>query len=199
MEAFDIGWRTWLNERLTADWLAGDAYYRGRFVGEPVDNPDQRIQVDIATFVASSRKLSIGAADAVVSLAAFTAILWGLSGPLAILGVEVPRAMVFLVYLYVIVATVFAFKLGRPLIRLNFLAERLGANFRYALMRLREYAENVAFYQGAAVEKATLAQRFAAVIANVWALVFRALKFDGFNLVPESVTSPSADAAKSLI
>ena len=186
-QAFDIGWRTWLNERLTADWLDGDAYYRGRFVGEPVDNPDQRIQVDIATFVASSRKLSIGAADAVVSLVAFTAILWGLSGPLAILGAEIPRAMVFLVYLYVIVATVFAFKLGRPLIRLNFLAERLGANFRYALMRLREYAENVAFYQGAAVEKATLAQRFAAVIANLWALVFRALKFDGFNLVVNQV------------
>ena len=186
-QAFDIGWRTWLNERLTADWLGGDAYYRGRFVGEPVDNPDQRIQVDIATFVASSRKLSIGAADAVVSLAAFTAILWGLSGPLAIAGVEVPRAMVFLVYLYVVVATVFAFRLGRPLIRLNFLAERLGANFRYALMRLREYAENVAFYQGAAVERATLMQRFAAVIANVWALVFRALKLDGFNLVVNQV------------
>ena len=186
-QAFDIAWRTWLNDRLTTDWLTGDAYYRGRFVETPVDNPDQRIQVDIATFVASSRKLSIGAADAVVSLVAFTAILWGLSGPLAVLGVEVPRAMVFLVYLYVIVATVFAFKLGRPLIQLNFLAERLGANFRYALMRLREYAENVAFYQGERVEQATLAQRFAAVIANVWALVFRTLKFDGFNLVVNQV------------
>ena len=186
-QAFDIAWRTWLNERLTDDWLNHGAYYRGRFVAEPVDNPDQRIQVDIATFVASSRKLSIGTADALVSLVAFTGILWGLSGPLALFGVELPRAMVFLVYVYALVATVFAFKLGRPLIRLNFLNERLGANFRYALMRLREYAENVAFYQGERVERATLAGRFAAVIANVWAMLFRTLKFDGFNLVVNQV------------
>ena len=61
--------------------------------------------------------------------------------------------MVFAVYLYVIVATWIAFRLGRPLIRLNFLNEKLTANFRYALMRLRENAENIAFYQGAQVER----------------------------------------------
>jgi putative ATP-binding cassette transporter len=109
-------------------------------------------------------------------------MLWGLSGALAIMGVEVPRAMVFLVYIYVLIATAIAFKLGRPLIGLNFMAERLSANFRYALMRLRENAENIAFYQGERVERATLMNRFGAVIDNVWALLFRGLKFDGFNL-----------------
>ncbi len=186
-QVFDIGWREWLTERLTDDWLAGDAYYRDHFLDTPVDNPDQRIQVDIATFVTYSRSLSIGTADAVVSLVAFTIMLWGLSGALALFGVEVPRAMVFLVYVYVLIATVFAFKLGRPLIRLNFLNERLGANFRYALMRLRENAENIAFYQGARVERQTLMSRFSALIANVWALVFRSLKFDGFNLAVNQV------------
>jgi putative ATP-binding cassette transporter len=181
-QAFDIEWRTWLNERLTRDWMDGDAYYRDHFLAEPVDNPDQRIQLDITTFVTSSRTLSIGTADAVVSLVAFTGMLWGLSGALAIMGIEVPRAMVFLVYIYVLIATAIAFKLGRPLIGLNFMAERLSANFRYALMRLRENAENIAFYQGERVERATLMNRFAAVIANVWALLFRGLKFDGFNL-----------------
>ncbi len=181
-QAFDIGWHVWLNERLTDDWLAGDAYYRDHFLEESVDNPDQRIQLDIKTFVTYSRVLSIGTADAIVSLVAFTIMLWGLSGALALFGVEVPRAMVFMVYVYALVATVFAFKLGRPLIRLNFLNERLAANFRYALVRLRENAENIAFYQGARVERATLMGRFSALIANVWALLFRNLKFDGFNL-----------------
>lgn len=181
-QVFDIGWRTWLNDRLTKDWLEGDAYYRDHFLKEPVDNPDQRIQLDIATFVTSSRTLSIGTADAVVSLVTFTGMLWGLSGALAVMGIEVPRAMVFLVYVYVLIATAIAFKLGRPLIGLNFMAERLNANFRYALMRLRENAENIAFYQGERVERTTLMNRFEAVIANVWALLFRGLKFDGFNL-----------------
>lgn len=186
-QAFDIRWREWLTERLTDDWLAGRAYYRDQFVENQVDNPDQRIQMDIAAFVASSRGLSMGAANAVVSLVEFTAILWGLSGALMVAGVEIPRGMVFLVYVYVLFATLVAFKLGRPLIRLNFLNELLGANFRYALMRLREYAESVAFYQGEAVERRTLMSRFAAVIRNIWDIVYRSLKFDGFNLAVSQV------------
>jgi putative ATP-binding cassette transporter len=97
-------------------------------------------------------------------------------------GVEIPRAMVYLVYLYVIVATVFAVWIGRPLIRLNFLNEQLNANFRYALIRLREYGESIAFFRGEKIERGNLLTRFASVIHNVWALVYRSLKFQGFNL-----------------
>lgn len=146
-QAFSIRWRVWLTERLTHDWMHGDAYYRGQFLAEPVDNPDQRIELDANAFVTNSVTLALGAVSALVSLVAFTGILWSLSAPLAVAGVEVPRAMVFAVYLYVIVATWIAFRLGRPLIRLNFLNEKLTANFRYALMRLRENAENIAFYK----------------------------------------------------
>ncbi|HGM5579320.1 TPA: ABC transporter ATP-binding protein/permease [Pseudomonas putida] len=181
-QSFNIHWRVWLTERLTADWMHGDAYYRGQFLDEPVDNPDQRIELDVNAFVSGSVSLALGAVSALVSLVAFTGILWGLSAPLAVAGVEVPRAMVFAVYVYVIIATWIAFRLGRPLIRLNFLNEKLTANFRYALMRLRENAENIAFYQGAQVERGTLLGRFFALIGNVWALVWRSLKFNGFNL-----------------
>ena len=71
-----------------------------------------------------------------MSLVSFTIILWQLSGPLALLGVEIPRAMTFVAYLFVIVATVIAFRIGHPLIRLNFLRELFRASFRYALVRL---------------------------------------------------------------
>ncbi|MCU7237200.1 ABC transporter ATP-binding protein/permease [Pseudomonas peradeniyensis] len=181
-QAFNIRWRVWLIERLTADWMHGDAYYRGQFLTEPVDNPDQRIELDVNAFVTGSVSLALGAVSALVSLVAFTGILWGLSAPLAVAGIEVPRAMVFAVYVYVLIATWIAFRLGQPLIRLNFLNEKLTANFRYALMRLRENAENIAFYQGAQVERGTLLGRFFALIGNAWALVFRNLKFSGFNL-----------------
>ncbi len=182
-QAFDIRWRVWLTEILTSDWINGQAYYRAQFLEESIDNPDQRIEKDIQTFVTLTRTLAIGALSALISLVAFTIILWSLSGPLVIGTTEINRAMVFLVYVYVIVATVIAFSIGRPLIRLNFLNELLGANFRYALVRLREYAENVAFYRGDVVEKKNLLQRFAAIINNAWALVYRGLKFDGYNLV----------------
>ncbi|QXI40108.1 ABC transporter ATP-binding protein/permease [Pseudomonas xantholysinigenes] len=181
-QAFNIRWRVWLTERLTADWMHGDAYYRGQFLAEPVDNPDQRIELDVNAFVTGSVSLALGAVSALVSLVAFTGILWGLSAPLTVAGIEVPRAMVFAVYVYVLIATWIAFRLGQPLIRLNFLNEKFTANFRYALMRLRENAENIAFYQGAQVERGTLLGRFFTLIGNAWALVFRNLKFSGFNL-----------------
>jgi len=69
------------------------------------------------------------------------------------------------------------------LIRLNFLNEKLGADYRYALIRLREYGESVAFYRGEAVEGRTLRHRFGNVIDNLWQIVFRSLKFSGFNLI----------------
>ncbi|MGN6580681.1 MAG: ABC transporter ATP-binding protein/permease [Bordetella sp.] len=186
-QAFDIHWRTWLNERMLQDWMQDRSYYRGQFVEPAVDNPDQRIQLDVSSFTSGSRTLALGVISSLVSLVAFTGILWQLSAPLAVFGVEIPRAMVFLVYLYVLVATWLAFRIGRPLIRLSFLSERLAANYRYALIRLRENAENVAFYQGERVENANLIQRFLAYIANLWALIYRTLKFDGFNLIVSQV------------
>jgi vitamin B12/bleomycin/antimicrobial peptide transport system ATP-binding/permease protein len=83
----------------------------------------------------------------------------------------------------VIIATVLAVRIGRPLIRLNFLNELLTASYRYALVRIRDNSENIAFYRGEQVENAGLMARFAAVIANTWAIVYRSLKFQGFNLV----------------
>ena len=178
-----IRFRVWLNDRTVGDWLDGRAYHRGRYTPSAVDNPDQRIQEDVASFSSASMTLITGAVSSLVSLVSFSLILWQLSGPLTVLGVEVPRAMVFVAYLYVIVASVFAFRIGRPLIRLNFLSEQFNASFRYALVRLRENSEGIAFHRGEDVERGTLSTRFGAVIANAWAIVFRNLKFQGFNLV----------------
>jgi vitamin B12/bleomycin/antimicrobial peptide transport system ATP-binding/permease protein len=178
-----IHWRLWLNQRMVGDWLSGTAYHRMRFVSSPVDNPDQRIQQDITSYTSDSQDLALGAVASSVSLVSFTIILWQLSGPVTVFGQQIPRAMVFLAYIYVIIATVFAFRIGRPLIRLNFLNELLTASYRYALVRVRDNSENIAFYRGEQVENTGLMARFAAVIANTWAIVFRSLKFQGFNLV----------------
>ena len=51
-QRFIIAWRVWLTDHLTGDWLDGRAYYRGRFIDDTIDNPDQRIQQDIDIFTA---------------------------------------------------------------------------------------------------------------------------------------------------
>jgi putative ATP-binding cassette transporter len=181
-QAFDIRWRLWLTDHVTADWLTGNAYYRNRFIDDSIDNPDQRIQSDVTSFVTTSRSLAFGAISSVVTVASFTKILWDLSGPIGLFGIEIPRAMMWLALTYVLVTTVVAFWLGRPLIRLNFLYERVTANFRYALVRVRDGAEKIAFYRGEDVERTGLFARFRHVIAQYWQIVYRTLKFDGWNL-----------------
>ena len=181
-QAFTIYWRVWLNEHFLQHWLDKQAYYRSQYLASPADNPDQRIQQDIASFVTISLNLSTGLISAVVSMFAFTAILWNLSGPLIVFGFTLPRAMVYLVYLDVLIATSIAFKVGRPLIRLSFLNEQFNASYRYALVRLREFGESVAFYHGERVEAATLSRCFHDVIGNAWDIIFRTLKLSGFNL-----------------
>ncbi|HWY94077.1 MAG TPA: ABC transporter ATP-binding protein/permease [Steroidobacteraceae bacterium] len=180
-QAFLIRWRVWLTNMLMERWLRKQNYYRSQYVTESVDNPDQRIQQDVESFVGSSLSLSMGLLDSIVSLFSFSIILWGLSGSLALFGWQIPRAMIFIVYLYVIVSTLFAVRIGRPLIRLNFLNEQFSANFRYALIRLREYGESIAFYRGEAVERRNLFMRFGRVIHTMWAILFRSIKFQGFN------------------
>ncbi len=177
-----IHWRLWLNQRMVGDWLGGTAYHRMKFVRDPVDNPDQRIQQDITSYADDSQSLALGAVSSSVSLVSFTIILWSLSGPLTVFGLQIPRAMVFRAFIYVIIATVLAFRIGRPLIRLNFLNELLTASYRYNLVRIRDNSENIAFYRGEQVENTGLMGRFVAVIANTWAIVYRSLKFQGFNL-----------------
>lgn len=191
-QALVIRWRVWLTERVMDDWLEGRSYHKGRYTKAPVDNPDQRIQEDIGTFPADSVTLGVGAVNSLVSLVSFTIILWSLSGPLPIFGIEIPRGMTFVAYLFVIVASVIAFRIGRPLILLNFLQERYNASFRYALVRLRENSENVAFQRGERVEGRVLGSRFGDVVTNAWALIFRNLKFQGYNLVVTQIAVPFA-------
>lgn len=178
-----IRWRQWTNGQVLTDWLSGTAYHRARYIAEPIDNPEQRIQADVDSFTDTSQTLVYGLISAMLGLVSFSIILWGLSGPLQIGGITFPRALIFIVYIYVIVGTVVVIRIGRPLIRLSFLAERLNASYRYSLIRVRDHSEAIALYGGEGVEERGLMNRFSAVIANVWAIVFRNLKFNGTNLV----------------
>lgn len=155
-QRFMLAWRAWLTDRLTGDWLDGRAYYRGRFIDSTIDNPDQRIQSDIDVFTAvsgsqpntphqtSNGTLPFGAISSIVSVVSFTGILWHLCGDLSLFGLHIPKAMFWIVFGYVAVASVIAFALGRPLIRLSFNNEKFNAAFRYALVRLRDAAESLA-------------------------------------------------------
>ncbi|MDH6246585.1 ABC transporter ATP-binding protein/permease [Mycobacterium sp. OTB74] len=192
-QRFMLAWRVWLTDRLTGDWLAGKAYYRSRFIDDTIDNPDQRIQSDIDIFTAgngptpntpsitSQSVLLFGAIHAVASMVSFAAILWNLSASWTFGGFTLPRAIFWIGIGYVLFATIIAFWIGRPIIRLAFDNEKFNAAFRYALVRMRDAAEAVAFYHGETAERTGLRRLFVPVVTNYKRYVNRSVKFNGWN------------------
>jgi vitamin B12/bleomycin/antimicrobial peptide transport system ATP-binding/permease protein len=202
MQRFMLRWRAWLTDRLTGDWLDGKAYYRTRFIDDTIDNPDQRIQYDVDIFTAgvgplpntpnntTGATLLFGAVDAVASMISFTAILWNLSGPLTLFGFTLPKAMFWIGIGYVVFATIIAFWIGKPIIWLAFDNEKFNAAFRYALVRLKDASEAVAFYRGEIAERTGLRNLFAPVVNNYKRYVNRMMGFYGWNLSLSQIIVP---------
>ncbi|MBM3591989.1 MAG: ABC transporter ATP-binding protein/permease [Alphaproteobacteria bacterium] len=167
-QALQMRWRRWLTEVYLSQWLADRAYYRMALTDPGMDNPDQRIADDARLFVEDTLSLGIGLLNSIVTLGSFIFVLWSLSRTVTVLGVEIPGYMVWVALIYALLGTWLAHLIGRPLIALNFSLQRLEADFRYALVRLRENTEGVALYGGEADEKRGLTQRFTKLMVNWW-------------------------------
>jgi vitamin B12/bleomycin/antimicrobial peptide transport system ATP-binding/permease protein len=184
-QALQIRWRRWLTHHLLQDWLGDQAYYRIQLHYPSTDNPDQRISEDLDSFAGTTIDLSMGLLSAVVTLVSFLSILWLLSGSLTVplpggLVLHVPGYMVFAALFYAVGGTWLAHWIGAPLARLNFNQQRFEANFRFSLVRLRENAENVAFYGGERREFDSFANLFSDVVGNWWALIKRRKRLNWF-------------------
>ena len=179
-----ISWREWMTAHLLDDWLADRAYYRisltsGTDPDQGTDNPDQRIAEDIRGFVNSSLSIGLDLLSNIVTLFSFVFILWRLSGTATILGVEIPGFMVWAALGYAAIGTLLTHWVGKPLIQLNFEQQRVEADFRFTLGRLRENLEGVALYRGEAQERAGLRAQFGAITHNWWAIMRRTKALNG--------------------
>jgi len=173
LQMLQIEWRTWLTDRFLADWMKDQAHYRMQLLDRGTDNPDQRIAEDLRIFVEYTSDLALGLLSAVVTLISFVVILWTLSGPLEIFGLSIPGYLVWVALIYAIGGTFLTHFIGRKLIGLDFNQQRVEADFRFSLVRLRENSEGVALYRGETEELGGLRQRFAAVIGNWWQIMFK--------------------------
>src|SRR5216683_2545583 len=201
-QMLEIRWRRWLTERYLRAWLADGAYYRMQLVARETDNPDQRIAEDVQLLISHALALFIGGLRAVVTLATFVAILWGLSGRLTVsvggLSLVLPGYMVWVSLLYALGGTWLTDWIGRPLIRLNFDRQRYEADFRFSLIRFRENTEGVALYRGESDEFRGFRERFEDVVGNWWGIMRRQKRMAYFTnayglgawIVPSIVAAP---------
>ena len=184
-----LQWRKWLTNRFVDNYFKNRAYYDLNANHGEIDNPDQRIAEDVRSFTSESLNLALVVIESVLAIAAFGGVLWKIS----------PNLVLFLV-LYAIVgtlATVGVF--GKALVRLNFAQLKKEADFRFGLVRIRENAEAIAFYQGEEQESEQVKHRFMAVFENYKRLIFwqlnlnvlaNAYEFIPF-ILPALVVAPS--------
>ena len=170
-----INWRRWLTNEYIDEWLNHKTYYRLQMFGTATDNPDQRISEDVRMFVEYTLRFGIGILKAFTTFASFVVILYNLSGPLqfklAGMDIHIPGYLVWTALLYSIIGTWLTYKVGNKLVGLNFVQQKYEADFRFAMMRMRENAESVAFYSGEGHEGGVFKKRFSLLLNNFWSII----------------------------
>ena len=151
-------WREWLSGRLLSRYLTNRAYYvlnPNDESSEEIDNPDQRISQDTASFTSTSLSVTVEIFSALLTFFSFIIVLWSISSKLALwlLGYSVLGTAVI----------VFA---SRRLVALNYQQLKLEADFRYGLVHIRDNAESIAFYRGEDQEFAEADRRLGGAIRN---------------------------------
>ena len=162
-------WRTQLTEQFQQNWLEGHKHYRLRLIGEP-DNPDQRIAEDIYLLADKSIGLFRSFINNIAKFSAFVAVLWTLSGVQTFniggYSITVYGYLVWVALIYSIFSTIIAHLVGRKLKNLNIDRQHREADYRAALLRVRDHAEQIAFYNGSEAETGRLKQRYLRIRDN---------------------------------
>ena len=162
-------WRTHLTEQFQQNWLEGHKHYRLRLIGEP-DNPDQRIAEDIYLLADKSIGLFLSFINNIAKFSAFVAVLWTLSGVQTFniggYSITVYGYLVWVALIYSIFSTIIAHLVGRKLKNLNIDRQHREADYRAALLRVRDHAEQIAFYNGGEAETGRLKQRYLRIRDN---------------------------------
>ena len=164
-----LAWRRWLTDSFIERYFGDRAFYNINQFKAEIDNPDQRIAEDVRSFTQESLALVPVAVESVLSVIAFSGVLWGIS-----------RELVLFLVIYAVVGTVLTIGVfGQPLVKLNFEQLKKEANFRFSLVRVRENAEAIAFYQGEQQESGQIKARFMAAFDNYKRLLNWELALNG--------------------
>lgn len=147
-----IRWRRWLTEKYLKKWLINHNHYHMQHTKNFVDNPDQRISEDIEKFVLSTISLFALMVHTSLTLVSFGYILWNLGGGLEIaiynIYFTIPHYLFFAAVLYALVGSYITNRIGKTLASCEYQLQKINADFRFRLVRLREASEQVAFYRG---------------------------------------------------
>ena len=183
-QLLQIRWRRWLTDDFLQKYLSGNVYYKiallknyDSTINDQNDNPDQRISMDINTYIENTCKLVLNGLHSGVALISNLIVLWSLSGVIKINVTEhwtlhIYGMMVWIALIYASLGrkknrfssanfnkkqfffsgTLITNWIGRALFNLQYAQEHYEANFRYGLVHLRDHTESDALYKSEANE-----------------------------------------------
>ena len=143
-----IYWRKELTARVLDKYYANRTYYIIE-CSKDIDNPDQRICEDLTEFTSTSLDFFFIVFNSSINLVCFSVVLF-----------EIYPLLFVAIIFYAIFGTFVSVKLGSPLVGQYYDKLQREADFRFGLIRPRENAEGIAFYDS----KATMEQ------INLWTL-----------------------------
>lgn len=175
-----LRWRSNLTDTVLSAWTASQAYWHLRPGLSPkaVDNPDQRVADDCRVFVDKLLLLSLDFIGNCVSIVSYVVVLWGLTDFVLTFSVfstefSISHYLIWLAFIYVAVSTGITHAMGHQLKALFFRQEKREADFRYALVQLRDNATEIAQSGGEGAERRRLDDRFDGIRQNWFKLIRR--------------------------
>lgn len=176
-------WRAHTVRMLQHLWLKNANYYRLSHRHD-IDHPDQRLAQDTLIITGASLKLILLFSEKLMTLFAFSYMLW-IQSKLLTLSIgaheyHVPGLLLWIVLIYCALGTSLAMLTGRKIVPLTIEQEKNEASFRYYLIRLIENAQSAAMRRGEAYEARILNQSFAAIEQNFYRLLIEMIKLDTY-------------------
>lgn len=154
-EKLSVYWREALTSKVLEKYYSNRTFYVMETLHN-IDNPDQRISDDIKAFTTTSLSFLITILTSIIDLCSFSAILF-----------QIYPGLFFAIIIYSGIGSFVTTKLGQSLVGLNYVSLQKEANFRFSLIRTRENAEAIAFYDmNASLERNTLWTLFKEVLEN---------------------------------
>lgn len=181
-QMLQVRWRTWLSENLATRYLSGNRFYHLE-QKRTADNPDQRIADDLDRYTDLGVSLFFGFYLAALSIYEYAKALIKISGNLEFdafgYHFNIPAYMFWAVLIYTFIGSGLIHLIGARLVKINVLMQRYNANFRYHLIRAREYAEGIVFLKGDA-HHIHAARGLFGVIRTNWFAWMKRIKYLGF-------------------
>ena len=164
-------WRAWLTSSVISRWLKNGRYYQLNLISGDHQNPEYRIAEDLRVATDAPIDFATGVTFAFLSATTFIIVLWTIGGALTLTiagaTVTIPGFLVVAAVLYAAIASGSMVVIGRNFVAISERKNQTEAEYRYALMRVRE---NIALLGGEEEERSGIDRSFGKVLKQ-WALL----------------------------